>query len=235
MSRRDARRIPWHARAILLRPRRVLHALDAIARSGRYPRVPNLWQVELGVLRTWHRIVFRSETIGTAVSAAVRDDPWARRLENRSVRLPFLLAEGSVAPWDLSGLLSPPGRLVRHLLGTHHDGSQAAYDLELLSLHPGALEDLRDRARAIVGQGDVPRHRWLRNLCVYDGYHERLLDEVERFVADAPAASLRHAGDVDTSFAAFVDWCARQPATPAGTWRAWRAGDFRFAAAERDA
>lgn len=223
--------IPWHARLVLLRPRRVARALAAIERSGRHARVPNLWQVELGVLRAWHRLLFRPHTVGTAVAAPVRDDPWARRLENRAVRLPFLLREGSVAPWDLSGLLSPPERLVRHLLGTHHDGAQSAYDIELLSLHAGALEDLRARACAVVdGDGD-PRARWLRNLCVYEGYHERLLAEVERFLAAGAALPADRAADPDVSFAAFLDWCAAQPATPRAAWRAWRAGELRFAPA----
>lgn len=96
-----------------MRPDRARSTLEALRRSGLVETVPNLWQVELGVVRMLHRIVFRPDTIGTAVAAPVRDDPWARLLRNRLLRLPFLLHEGSVAPWDLSGLASGPDRIER--------------------------------------------------------------------------------------------------------------------------
>lgn len=223
-----AERVPWHARLLLVRPSRVLSTLDALGRSGLVETVPNLWQLELGVLRMLHRIVFRPGTIGTAVESRVRDDPWARLLENRLVRLPFLLREGSVAPWDLSGLASGPDRIERHLLGTHHDRSQSLYDLELLSIHPGRLERLASRARDVV-EGRDPRHRHLRNLCVYEGYHERLSASVEGWLRGRPLTAAE-SSDPDTCFAAHLRWCARQPATPAETWRAWREGRLDFGA-----
>ena len=112
----------WHAYLILLRPARIAEALDAVRRTDIVARVPTLFQIELGVLRLWHRILFRPETIGVTTTFAVRADPWARFLERRWIRFPFLLREGSVVPWDLSGLLGTPARLITHLLGTHHDG-----------------------------------------------------------------------------------------------------------------
>ena len=51
-----------------------------------------------------------------------------RASSRRWLRGPFLLREGSIAPWDLSGLLSTPERLMTHMLGTHHDGLQFVYD-----------------------------------------------------------------------------------------------------------
>lgn len=223
-------RFPWHAYVTLLRPRRIARALDAIRAARIVDPVPTLFQVELGVLRMWHRILFRSETIGMTTEHPVRDDRWARLLERRWIRFPFLLREGSVVPWDLSGLLSTPERLMTHLLGTHHDGLQFVYDLQMLTAYPGALEELRARARAVVEQ-DTPRTRWLRNLCVYERYHETLLDEVERACAAAVELPPGEADDPDISFLAYLRWCAAQPATPRETWRAWRSGRFTLAPA----
>ncbi|HEY8518332.1 MAG TPA: hypothetical protein VIS07_22695 [Candidatus Binatia bacterium] len=223
-----AQRFPWHAYLVLIRPSRIARALDAIRASGIVDPVPNLFQIELGVLRMWHRIVFRSETIGTTTEFPVRDDPWARLLERRWLRFPFLLWEGSVVPWDLSGLLSDPERLMTHLLGTHHDGLQFVYDMQILTAYPGALEELRDRARAVVEQ-HTRRHRRLRNLCVYERYHETLLEVVERALQEGITLPPDEANDPDISFLAHLRWCAMQPATPREAWRAWREGRLTFA------
>jgi hypothetical protein len=225
---RHGGRLPWHAYLVLLRPRRVAEALDAVRRAGIVAQVPSLWQIELGVLRMWHRIVFRSETIGMTTTWPVRNDPWARLLEHRPIRFPFLLRAGSVRPWDLSGLTSTPEQLTRHLLGTHHDGSQFVYDLEVLSVYPGALEALHERAREVV-EHDTPRTRWLRNLCVYERYHETLLEVLERTLRAGHSLPPDDSDNPDISFRAYLGWCARQPATPRETWRAWRRGHFSFA------
>jgi hypothetical protein len=221
-------RFPWHAYLVLLRPSRIAHALDAIRAAGIVEPVPTLFQIELGVMRMWHRIVFRPDTIGTTADHPVRDDRWARMLEKRWFRFPFLLREGSVVPWDLSGLLSSPERLMTHLLGTHHDGLQFVYDMQMLTAYPGALEELRDHARAVV-ESDTPRTRWQKNLCVYERYHETLLEVVERALRDGITLPPDQADDPDISFIAYLRWCALQPATPRAAWRAWRAGRFSFA------
>lgn len=222
-------RFPWHAQVVLLRPRRIAEALDAVRAARLVDPVPTVFQIELGVLRMWHRILFRPETIGMAATHPVRDDRFARLLERRWLRGPFLLREGAIAPWDLSGLLSTPERLMTHMLGTHHDGLQFVYDLQILSAYPGRIEELRDRARAVVTEEDTRRSRRLRNLCVYEQYHERLLEVVERALADGIALPPEQADDPDISFLAYLRWCARQPATPREAWRAWRAGRLSFA------
>jgi hypothetical protein len=221
-------RIPWHAHLILLRPRRVLANLEAVHASPQALPKPSLWQLELAVLRMWQRILFRSETIGTSIANPVRPGWRARWLERRGIRFFFLLYEGSVRPWDLSGLLSTPQSLIRHLLGTHHDGAQFVYDLEILSLHEGQLAALRERARSVIEQ-DTPRSRWLRDLCVYEGYHEALLKAVLRAQAGDFGDATSAANDPDIRFRALLAWAARQPATPRETWRAWRRGEFRLA------
>ena len=220
--------IPWHARLILLRPRRVLANLRALLASpAAFPK-PNLWQLELVVLRMWQRVLFRSETIGMSASNPVRSNRRARWLERRGIRFFCLLHEGSVRPWDLTGLLSRPDDLIRHLMGTHHDGIQFVYDLEILSLHAGRLAELRARVKDLI-ERDSPRARWLRDLCVYEGYHEALLAAVERALAGDFGERSAFANDPDIRFRALLAWAARQPATPRETWRAWRRGEFQLA------
>jgi hypothetical protein len=221
-------RASWHAFLLLLRPRRVQENLDAVRRAGFVECVPNLWQIELGVLRMWHRILFRPETIGMCRAHPVRPGWRARLFEYRPIRFPFLLWEGSVAPWDLSGLLSRPERLMRHMLGTHHDGNQFVYDLQMLAIHPGRTEELRERARAVVEDRDPRRAAWLRDLVVYERYHETLFEVVDRALREGIELPPDEAADPDISFLAYLRWCASQPATPAETWRAWRSGTFHL-------
>ena len=65
---------------------------------------------------------------------------------------------------------------------------------------------------------------WLRDLCVYEGYHEQLLAAVEQAVAGQPLLSPAEADDPDISFVAYMGWCAQQPASLreslAEVWRA---------------
>lgn len=215
-------RWPWHAWLLLLRPAVVADALDRVARSGQVATVPSLWQIELGVLRMWHRVFFRPATIGTCAAHPVRPTWRARWLRWRPLRFPFLLWEQAVAPWDMSGLLSPRERVLRHLLGAHHDADQFVYDLEMLASHPGALDDLATRVAAVCS-GEHPRALWLRDLCVYERYHEDLRDGLQAW-----RDGHRPTADPDVSFVAYLDWCAAQPATPGETWRAWRAGSWRL-------
>ncbi|MBS1121641.1 MAG: hypothetical protein H6Q90_3869 [Deltaproteobacteria bacterium] len=150
----------------------------------------------------------------------------ARLLANRAIRLPFLLAERAVAPFDFTGLRSPPERLIRHLLGAHHDGNQFVFDLEILAGH-GRLEQLQHAVTTLLAD-DGPRARWLRDLTVFEGYHESLAAAVDRAIATGPAMTPREAVDPDLSFRAYLAWCARQPATPGATLAAWRSGRFAF-------
>lgn len=213
----------WHAWLVLLRPRRVAALLSRIAQSGR--PAPSLWQVEMGILRMWHRILFRGDTIGTCEHHPIRRTWRARLLHFRPIRFPFLIWERAIAPWDLSGFLSSQAQFIRHLMCAHHDGTQCAYDLQILSLQPGALQTLRAQVARIVEVDDA-RSRWVRDLCVYERYHEELLDAVERMLAGACELDPEDATDPDISFWAYLEWCRRQPATPKAWWVAWRSGRF---------
>jgi len=217
---------PWYIRVLLRDPERILEHLDRMRTNGIVEVAPNPWQLCLGVLRLWHRNLFHTETVGTSPGGTVRPTWRARLLANRAIRLPFLLAERAVAPFDFTGLRNPPERLIRHLLGAHHDGNQFVYDLEILAGH-GRLEQLRDAVTEVLGH-DSPRTRWLRDLTVFEGYHESLAEAVDRALASGPAMSDAEATNPDLSFRAYLTWCARQPATPAETIAAWRAGRFAF-------
>lgn len=219
------RALPWHSYVTLLFPRDVERGLERVRQAGLVPVVPNLWQLELGVLRMWHRIVFRSETVGTSKQGRARPSLRAKLFAYRPLRFPFLLRERAVAPLDLSGLLSSRERIIRHLLGAHHDGNQFTYDLELMLSYPGALEELRARALEVVSRDDA-RSRFLRDLVVYDGYHESLLRAVERALAGDLELPPGERDDPDISFRAYLRWCARQPESPSATLSAWQAGRF---------
>jgi hypothetical protein len=218
-------RIPWYEFALLIRPRRIAANLDRARQAGVVGAVPNTWQLCLGVLRMWHRVLFRTETVGTCHAHPVRRTLRARLLENRAVRLPFLLAEGAVAPLDFTGLASSPDRLIRHLLGAHHDGQQFVFDLQILSSHRGRLEELLDKAREVAAS-DSRRARWLKDLTVYENYHQNLVQAVERAVAAGVDLSDVDRDDPDITFSAYMQWCARQPASPGETARAWVAGKY---------
>lgn len=217
--------IPWYQRALLVRPERVRTNLERVCATFELPE-PTPWQLCLGVLRLWHRIAFRSDTVGTSPGGVVRDTPRARLLAWRVFRLPALLWEGAVIPFDHSGLGSSPERLIRHLLGAHHDANQFVYDLEILAGYRG-LGELHREVTAVVERDDA-RARWLRDLVVFEGYHEALLAACEAAMARGPAMSEADARDPDISLRAYLAWCAQQPTTPQATLAAWRAGTFRF-------
>lgn len=220
--------VPLHALGLLF-PRAIQANLERLRASGRVPasEVPNLWQIQLGVLRMWHRVFFRPESIGTSKDFAPRTTWRARLLERRPLRFPFLLREKAVHPLDFSGLASAPERVMSHLLGAHHDGVQFTYDFELLAMHPGKLDTLLADARAVV-EGRHPRAEWLRDLVVYERYHENLVAALEAFLAGELEVPAHQQDDPDITFGAYVRWCARQPRTPAATLAAWRAGTFRL-------
>jgi len=220
--------VAWHAWLVLLRPRRVLALLERLEQAA-VPgvRVPNLWQIELGVLRMWHRILFRSETIGTCATHPVRPNWRAGLLRARWIRFPFLVWERAIAPWDLSGSLSSEAQFRRHLLGAHHDGTQCVYDLQILSLFPGALDDLERTVERLVWVDDR-RSRWLADLCVYANYHSELLGHIRTIRGGALELVESDADDPDVSFWAYLRWCARQPASPGAWWHAWRSGRFSW-------
>ena len=222
--------VPAYIHLFLYRPAAVLDGVARVERAGLIAHAPNPWQLTLGVLRMWQRVLFRGETIGNCTNGRVRDTWRARLLRHKPFRLPALLVERAVAPLDFTGLLSSRERIIKHLLGAHHDGAaQFIYDLEILSAHEDGLEMLARAVDAVVEE-DSPRSRWLRDLVVYEGYHEELREVVHRSLAEGVKVCARAKDDPDLSFAAYLGWCARQPATPAATLAALVSGRFSLQA-----
>src|SRR5690606_16105429 len=158
--------------------------------------------------------------IGLETRAPVRRTRAARWLRYRPIRFPFLAWQRVINPFDLTGFGSTPDYLIRHVIGAHHAGDDAIYDMTLLRAHEGALDTLRARINAVI-EGRTARDRFLRDLCVYEGYHEHLLevlDAAERGV-DAPTDARL---PTDTSLPAFVAWCLDQPPTLRDALRARR-------------
>lgn len=214
-------------RWLLLFPDRIQARLEEIRRAEVVApeEVPNLWQIQLGVARMWHRVFFRPETIGMCADFQPRTTLRARILQLRPLRFPFLLRERAVHPLDFSGLASSPERVASHLLGAHHDGIQFHYDFELLATHPEQLRWVREQAEAIIA-GTHPRGEWLRDLVVFENYHENLLAALDAFLRGELIPPVEQRDDPDILLAAYLRWCARQPATPRETVSAWRAGTW---------
>ena len=163
---------------------------------------------------------------------AMRPGLRPRLLQYRPLRFPFLVAERAIAPLDFSGLASHPERIVKHLLAAHHDGHQFAYDLQILSAHPGRLEEVLRLADEVLSS-DTKRSRWLRDLVVFEGYHENLYREVKRAIEGDYELPPEEANDPDISFTAYLGWCAAQPKTPSESLRALFRGDLSLAVRER--
>jgi hypothetical protein len=135
----------------------------------------------------------------------------------------LLLGIGAVQPWDLTGLLASRDKLIRHLVGTHHDRRQFAYDLEILRLYPRGLEALREEVGAIV-EGRHVLAPLFRVTCVYENYHEHLLAAVDGAMAGDLGLDTGERADPDISFTAYLEWCLRQPESVGGAIKKLRGG-----------
>ena len=196
------------------RPHRMAARVDALYEAGTIDVRPNLWQLWLGVLYMWHRATFRPETIGLS-SAPIRPNARARAFQWRPARAPFLfdvlgLSGGPrVNPLDHTGLGSSVDHVIRHLLGAHHDADDYHFDLALIAHEDGVLTGLRDRVARIVDGSDDDA-AFLKDLCVYEGYHESLLHGIDAWIA----GELDLDGtDPDATLMGLMRWCAAQPPT----------------------
>ena len=85
------------------------------------------------------------------------------------------------------------------------------------------------KSRAVVTGAD-PRAAWLRDLVVFEGYHESLLAAAERALRGDLSLPEPDARDPDISFFAYLEWCSAQPATPGATLAALRSRAFTLPA-----
>lgn len=220
--------IPFAYYLLLYRPDRIRENLERLHRAGLIESTPTLWQVFMGVLYMAHRMAFRPETIGQSPGAPVRGSVRARLLERRPLRLPFLLLARAIAPHDFTGLGTSTEDKIRHLLGAYHPGNNFVYDLQILCAQPGAIERLQRRVQEVVEERTWEA-RWLKDLTVYEGYHERLLEAVDRVIADGVARPPAGDDNPDTTLTAYLRWCLKQPPSPAATLQAALRGEISFA------
>jgi hypothetical protein len=55
---------------------------------------------------------------------------------------------------------------------------------------------------------------WIKDLSVFDGYHDDLARAVRGFLDGALDVDPRWRTDPDISFYAYLAWCRKQPASP---------------------
>ena len=217
--------LPWFAKLVLINETTINKRLDEFEALGLVRKVPNSWQIFLGISRMWHRVVFRSETVGTCGEHSPRPNLRAKIMHWRVARFPFLVAEQAIAPLDFSGLLSSPQRIVKHLLGAHHDRNNFAYDLQLLLTHPEWLKNAFNEANRIKLQ-QTERSRWLADLCVFEHYHEHLAEALFAAINGQIEMTTTEADDPDTTLTGYLQWCSRQPTSYAETQSLYQQGRY---------
>lgn len=216
----------WFVRFVLRNPERVEWHLERLYESGRIETKPNLWQVTMGVFYMLHRMAFRPATIGLDTSP-VRRTLRARLWHYRPFRFPFLLWQKAIDPIDLTGLSGSMERKHSHLVGAYHPGDNALYDLECMMVEPDAVRRLREDVETIIERKTI-RSEFLKDLVVYEGYHERLLQLIDRALAGDFAPAVGKENHPDTTVRGFLHWCAAQPKTPEETFAAWTRGELHF-------
>ena len=217
---------PWYAYVILITPGRVFENLERCLHAYPVSKKITPWQLCLAVLRMWHRLIFNPGTIGLSSQDPVRNSWRAKLFQWRPARFPFLLAYGSIKPLDYTGLRQTGENLIRHVVGTHHEGKQSVYDLQVLQAY-GVIDDLYVQTQAIV-EGTDKRHEWFKDLCVYESYHEKLLLRLEAWKEGDDQLSVEERANPDLTLTGALQWCSEQPPTPSLTFRAWRAGQFKI-------
>ena len=217
----------WLIRFVLRNPERVEWHLDRLYELRRIDAKPNLWQVTMGVAYMLHRMTFRPETIGVDDDSPVRDTWRARLLHHRAFRFPFLVWNKAIYPLDLTGLSGTMQEKHLHLVGAYHPGDNALYDLECMACDPASLVKLRADVVEILGTPSA-RARFLKDLTVYQGYHERLLHLIDRAMAGDFAPAPGKEDHPDTTLRGFLRWCAAQPETPEATFNAALQGRLNF-------
>ncbi len=214
--------------AVLWRPDRLVDNLRMLYLRGHTEGVPNLWQVFQGTWFYWYRYFFRSGTVGLDTQHQVRDTFLAKMLQNKALRTPVLFAWGATGPrLDITGLAVPVDYKVRHLIGAYHPGDNAVYDLQYVDCFPGKLEELRDWVVKVLDE-DTPGHRFVKDLNIYEHYHERLLWQVQEALEGRFSVAAENAHNPDTSTTVHVRWCLNAPATPEETAEAIAQGTYNF-------
>lgn len=131
---------------------------------------------------------------------AARDYYQSRGIDFRFHQLLRFL-DDPVSIVDPTGLYSDRDTIIGHLMQVVH--LNPVYDLELLQMFPGGLDELEGQVEAMV-QGTHPRKRTIGAIVEDPDYHARLLDYVRRYRQDPAVAHMPREQTLrdDPSFAA---------------------------------
>ncbi len=182
---------------------RIERRLSFFVDRGELERVPSRWQLFAG----W--VVMLPVTLGEGPrERAVSRRTWLGQVP---VRAPLQALYCPRQAWVDTGLGTPAGALVKHLLSVFHEDAFLGYDLQLLASEPGGLDRLEREALG-VARGRGPLARALRSMVGDEGYHERLAGHARR-----AAGSIYPASDLDPRFSSlvgFARFCLTLPDWP---------------------
>ncbi len=162
---------------------------------------------------------------------AARDYYASRGIDFRFHQLLRFL-DDPVSLVDPTGLYSDRDTIIGHLMQVVH--LNPIYDLELLHMFPGGLDEL-ERQLAQMVEGTHPRQRTIGAIIEDSGYHARLLDYLRRYrkAPDEPQMPREQSLRDDASFAAaertfatlpgYLGYAARLPQSPLALLRRYRA------------
>jgi hypothetical protein len=172
--------------------RRVEDRLRTLLDLGLIEVAPNRTQMVFGSLDMFRFFIvpcaadyYRSKDISFGFHALLRvlDDP--------------------ASMMDPTGFMSHPDAIIGHLLQVTH--ADPVYDIQLLSVHPGGLDELELQIEQILA-GTHPRGESIGAIIEDPHYHARLLEYVREFRVDPACGRLRRENiRPDSEFAVIAD------------------------------
>jgi len=184
--------------------------LETLQQRGYIEQIPNRWQIIFGGL----------DMVRFVIEPAARD-----YYEQKGISFNFhqLLRalDDPMALIDPTGFMSERDTIIGHVMQVVH--LNPIYDLQLLQMFPDGLDSLEDQVRQMVA-GTHPRQQTIGAIVEEPGYHERLLEYIERYREDPETCQLvREDQSIreDEAFAAaeqtfatlpgFVTYCNKLP------------------------
>lgn len=192
------------------RPGEIRARLESLRAAGLVEEIPSRGQIFFGGLDMLRFVI----------------SPFAREYyERKGISFTFhqllRVLDDPVSMLDPTGFLSERDTIIGHLMQVVH--LNPVYDLQLMSMFPGGLDELERQVEAMVA-GTHPRHRTISAIVEEPGYHAALLAYVRRYRRDPAAAppvrqqgALRgdpHAAAAERTFATlpgFLRYCRRLP------------------------
>jgi len=158
---------------LYVRPGEVRRRLEALRAAGLVDAVPTRGQVFFGGLDMLRFVI----------------EPFAREYyEQQGISFAFhqllRVLDDPVSMIDPTGFLSERDTIIGHLMQVVH--LNPIYDLQLMEMFPGGLDELERQVEAMV-EGTHPRRRTIAAIVEDPGYHARLLGYVRRYREDRTA------------------------------------------------